>query len=77
MIQFDSKFPYCSINNITKHHNCSVNSIKMRINKEIIKQAMTDNQIEIPNYQAIKCDFNFDEFGNFVFVGIRRALELF
>ncbi|MFA5619490.1 MAG: hypothetical protein WDA08_04195 [Weeksellaceae bacterium] len=49
----------------------------MSINKEIIKQAMTDNQIEIPNYQAIKCDFNFDEFGNFVFVGIRRALELF
>lgn len=49
----------------------------MRINKEIIKQAMTDNQIEITNYQTIKRDFNFDEFGNFVFVGIRRALELF
>lgn len=49
----------------------------MKISKEIIKQVMVDNQVEVPNYQIIKRNFNFDEFGNFVFVGIRRAGKSF
>ena len=43
------------------------------MDKEILKQVIVDNQIEISNYKIIKRDFTFEEFGNYVFVGIRRA----
>ena len=47
------------------------------MNKETLKQAIADNQIEIPNYKIIKRHFDFEEFGNYVFVGIRRAGKSF
>ena len=47
------------------------------MNKEIIKQVLIDNQLEIPNYELIERDFDFEEFGNYVFVGIRRAGKSF
>jgi len=34
------------------------------MNKEILKQVIADNQIEVSNYQVIERDFNFEEFGN-------------
>jgi len=47
------------------------------MNKEILKQIIADNQLEIPNYKIVKRDFTFDEFRNHVFVGIRRAGKSF
>jgi len=47
------------------------------ISKEILKQVIADNQIEVANYQIVKRDFSFEEFGNYVFVGIRRAGKSF
>ncbi|MCL2329381.1 MAG: ATP-binding protein [Bacteroidetes bacterium] len=47
------------------------------MNKEILKEVIADNQIEISNYQVIERDFNYEEFGNYVFVGIRRAGKSF
>jgi predicted AAA+ superfamily ATPase len=43
------------------------------MDKNIIKVVIADNQIEIPNYKVNPRDFSFEEFGNYVFVGIRRA----
>ena len=45
--------------------------------KEILKQVIADNQLEIPNYKIVNRDFIFEEFGNYVFVGIRRAGKSF
>jgi predicted AAA+ superfamily ATPase len=47
------------------------------MNKEIIKQVISDNQTEISNYQIVERNFNFEEFGNYVFVGIRRSGKSF
>jgi predicted AAA+ superfamily ATPase len=47
------------------------------MNKEILKQVIADNQREIPNYQVVKRDFTFEDFGNYVFVGIRRSGKSF
>ena len=47
------------------------------MNKETLKQVIVDNQLEISNYKIIKRDFLFEEFGNYVFVGIRRAGKSF
>jgi predicted AAA+ superfamily ATPase len=47
------------------------------MNKEILKQVITDNQIEVSNYQVIERNFDYEEFGNYVFVGIRRAGKSF
>lgn len=47
------------------------------MNKEILKQVIADNKLEISNYQLIERNFNFEEFGNYVFVGIRRAGKSF
>lgn len=41
--------------------------------KEILKSVIADNQVEIPRHQIIPRDFHFEDFGNYVFVGIRRA----
>ena len=45
--------------------------------KEILKQVIVDNQSEISHYKIIKRDFIFEEFGNYVFVGMRRAGKSF
>ena len=47
------------------------------MNKEIIKQVIADNQIEIPNFKIIEWNFSFEDFGNYVFVGIRRSGKSF
>ena len=43
------------------------------MDKNILKMVIADNQAEIPKYKVIPRDFTFEEFGNYVFVGIRRA----
>ena len=43
------------------------------MNKNILKTVIADNQIEILNYEVVPRDFSFEEFGNYVFVGVRRA----
>ncbi len=43
------------------------------MNKEILKSVLADNQIEVPRHSVIPRQFDFEEFGNYVFVGIRRA----
>jgi len=45
--------------------------------KEILKQVIADNQVEIADYKIISRCFTFEEFGNYVFVGIRRAGKSF
>jgi predicted AAA+ superfamily ATPase len=47
------------------------------MNKEILKQVIADNQMEIPNYKIVKRNFGDEEFENYVFVGIRRAGKSF
>ncbi len=43
------------------------------MNKEILRSVLADNQAEIPRHHVIPRRFEFEEFGNYVFVGIRRA----
>ena len=43
------------------------------MDKNILKTVIVDNQLEVPRYEVIPRDFTFEEFGNSVFVGIRRA----
>jgi uncharacterized protein len=43
------------------------------MNKDILKAVIADNQTEVPKYKVIPRDFTFEEFGNYVFSGIRRA----
>ena len=43
------------------------------MDRNILKTVIADSKIEIPNHQVIPRDFPFQEFGNYVFVGIRRA----
>ena len=45
--------------------------------KEVLKQVIADNQLEIPNYKIVNRNFIFEEFGNYVFAGIRRAGKSF
>ena len=47
------------------------------MDKNILKSVITDNQVEVPKYQVIPRNFTFEEFGNYVFVGIRRAGKSF
>ena len=47
------------------------------MDKNILKSVLTDNQVEVPKYQVIPRSFTFEEFGNYVFVGIRRAGKSF
>jgi predicted AAA+ superfamily ATPase len=49
----------------------------MIMDKNILKTVITDNQTEVPKYKVIPRDFTFEEFGNYVFVGIRRAGKSF
>lgn len=43
------------------------------MDKNVIKAVIADNQVEIPKYEVVPRNFSFEEFGNYVFVGIRRA----
>jgi predicted AAA+ superfamily ATPase len=43
------------------------------MDKYILKTVIADNQLEVPRYKVIPRDFTFEEFGNYVFAGIRRA----
>ena len=47
------------------------------MNRELIKQVIADGQAELPHFDVIKRDFSFEIFGNYVFVGIRRAGKSF
>lgn len=47
------------------------------MDKIILRSVLADNQLEVPKYQVIPRKFNFEEFGNYVFVGIRRAGKSF
>jgi len=43
------------------------------MDKNILKTVIADNRVEVPKYEIITRNFSFEEFGNYVFVGIRRA----
>ncbi len=43
------------------------------MDKEILKSVLTDYRLEIPKHNVVLRQFEFNEFGNYVFVGIRRA----
>lgn len=43
------------------------------MDKELLKSVIADNQAEIPRHQVMLRDFSFEDFGNYVFVGIRGA----
>lgn len=47
------------------------------MDRTILKSVIADNQLEVPKYKVIPREFNFEEFGNYVFVGIRRAGKSF
>lgn len=47
------------------------------MDRDILKSVIADNQAEVPKYDVIPRDFAFEEFGNYVFVGIRRAGKSF
>lgn len=47
------------------------------MDKNVLKAVVVDNQIEVPKYKIIPRDFTFEEFGNYVFVGIRRTDAFF
>jgi len=47
------------------------------MNKDVLKQVFLDNKSEIPNYRIVYRNFVFEEFGNYVLVGIRRAGKSF
>lgn len=47
------------------------------MNKTALKQVLADNQLEVPKYKVVVRDFKFEEFGNYVFVGVRRAGKSF
>lgn len=47
------------------------------MDRSILKSVIADNQIEVPKYEVIPRDFTFEEFNNYVFVGIRRAGKSF
>lgn len=43
------------------------------MNKDILKAVLADYQNEIPKHNVIPRKFRFEEFANYIFVGIRRA----
>lgn len=43
------------------------------MDKNVLKTVIADNQTEVPKYNVIPRDFTFEDVGNYVFVGIRRA----
>jgi predicted AAA+ superfamily ATPase len=59
-----TKTPYICIVNKTKRE---------QMDKNMLKTVIADNQAEVPKYELTPRDFAFEEFGNYVFTGIRRA----
>lgn len=47
------------------------------IRREILKEVLLDNRNEVVKHQVIPRSFQFEEFGNYVFAGIRRAGKSF
>ena len=43
------------------------------MDKQLLKKIMFENQNEVQRYKVCSRNFRFEEFGNYVFVGIRRA----
>lgn len=43
------------------------------MDKNVLRTVIADNQTEVPKYKVITRNFIFEEFANYVFVGIRRA----
>lgn len=43
------------------------------MDKELLKTVLFDNQNEVMQCEVVERDFKFEEFGNYVFTGIRRA----
>jgi len=65
---------FCFVYKIIMHYHYPVDKTKTKdMDKNILKTVIADNQIEIPRYKIIPRDFTFEEFGNYVFAGIRRA----
>lgn len=60
---------------IRQYYTIFVQSIEQcsDMNKEILKSVLADYRIEIPRHKVIPRQFTFEEFGNYVFIGIRRA----
>lgn len=47
------------------------------IQKEILKEVLLDNKNEVSRQKVIPRNFHFEDFGNYVFIGIRRAGKSF
>lgn len=47
------------------------------IRKNVLKEVLLDNRIEVSKQEVIRRDFHFEDFGNYVLVGIRRAGKSF
>lgn len=47
------------------------------IQKEILKEVLLDNRNEVSRQKVIPRNFHFEDFGNYVFIGIRRAGKSF
>lgn len=47
------------------------------IKKEILKEVLLDNRNEVSRQKVIPRNFHFEDFGNYVFIGIRRAGKSF
>ena len=62
---FCKKDHFYFVYEIKKYYFRAVNETKTDMNKEILKEVIADNQIEISNYQVIKRDFNYEEFHPF------------
>lgn len=43
------------------------------MNKQILKPVLADNQVEVPRHNVTPRQFKFEDFGNYVLIGIRRA----
>lgn len=62
------------VDKIKNNYFCAVNRIEItNMDRELLKTVLVDNQLELPKYKVIPRDFSFEEFGNYVLVGIRRA----
>lgn len=56
---------------------CYQQNKKLIMDKSILKSVLADNQVEVAGYEVNPRKFTFEEFGNYVFVGIRRAGKSF
>lgn len=48
-----------------------------KLDKETLKYVLADFRAEVPHFEVNPRDFTFEEFGNYVFVGVRRAGKSF